>query len=145
MFAKTLMLFSLALGSAVGLIGCGRGDQTPPSNTPSSNTAGHGAAGVTGALQITSWGPDRTKTGVAFNSQPDGSSALWVRLNRTLSGGTVSVDFNGHPLAAVVQGELVTVSVPTSLYATPGTYALHVTVKQGAATVQSNDVKFVVE
>lgn len=140
MSVKAGVMFSLVLGLAVGLVGCNGRDQAP-----SSNNVGQTTADVTGALQITSWGPDRTKAGVAFNPQPDGSAALWIRLNRALSGDTVSVDFNGHLLVAAVQGELVTASMPPSLYATPGTYALHVTIKQGAATVRSNDVKFVVE
>ncbi len=140
MSTKTLILFSLVLGLAVGLAGCDRGDQALPSNTTDQT-----AAVVEGALQITNWGPDRTKAGIAFNAQPDGSAALWIRLNQSLDGADVAIDFNGHSLATVVQGELVTAIVPPSLYAVPGTYALHVTVKQGATPVQSNDVDFVVE
>jgi hypothetical protein len=140
MSTKILVLCSLALGLAVGLAGCDRGDQAAPSNT-ADQTAGAAAR----PLKITSWGPDRTKAGVAFNAQPDGSAALWTRLNRPLSSGAVTVDFNGHPLPAAVQGDLVTASVPQPLYAVAGTYALHVTVKQGAVTVHSNDVKFLVE
>ena len=140
MCTRTPILFSLALALVVGLAGCDQGDQASPSDT-----AGQHAAAVTGALQITSWGPDRTKAGAVFNAQPDGSAALWIRLNQSLSGDVVSVDFDGHPLPAAVQGQLVTASVPPPLHASPGTYALHVTVKQSAAAVHSNDVKFVVE
>lgn len=140
MSTRTLILFSVALALAIGLAGCGQGDQGSPPNT-----AGQHAAAVTRGLQITSWGPDRTKAGKVFNAQPDGSAALWIRLNRSLSGDAVTVDFNGHPLPAAVQGELVTASVPPALYAGSGTYPLHVTAKQSAATVHSNDVHFVVE
>jgi len=65
-------------------------------------------------------------------------------VNKSLDGTVATIDFDSHPLTAAVQGELLTASVPSSLYAAPGTYPLHVSAKQGASVVQSNDVKFVV-
>lgn len=66
-------------------------------------------------------------------------------MNRSLNGADVVVDFNGQPLTTAVQGDLVTATVPPSLFAAQGTYALHVSVKQDSAEVQSNGVSFVVE
>lgn len=140
MSVKTLILFTMAFALTVGLSGCDRGGQTPPSNA-----VGVASGAIHGNLQITSWGPEHTNAGVAFNAQPDGTAALWVRVNHSLDGAEATIDFNGHPLTAAVQGELVTASVPASLYAATGTYPLHVSVKQGASVAQSNDVKFVVE
>ncbi|MEO9090908.1 MAG: hypothetical protein ABI247_11320 [Rhodanobacter sp.] len=140
MSVKYLILFTMAFALTLGLSGCDRGGKAPPSNT-----AGVTSGAIHGDLQITSWGPDRTKAGVIFNAQPDGNAALWIRVNHSLDGTEATIDFNGHPLTAAVQGELVTTSVPSSLYAAPGTYPLHVSVKQGASVVHSNDVKFVVE
>ena len=140
MFVKSKMLSILAMGLAIGLSGCGRSGQSP-----SSNAADATGGAIHGNLQITDWGPAVTRAGVVFNAQPDGSAALWIRVNQSLDGAVVTIDFDGHPLTAAVQGELLTAGVPSSLYAAPGTYALHVSVKQGVAVVQSNEVKFVVD
>src|SRR6185312_931876 len=135
MFVKSLMMVIVATGLAMGLSGCSGGEQSPSSNA---------VGAIQGNLQITGWGPEGTKAGVVFNAQPDGSAALWIRVNKSLDGGVATIDFDNHPLAAAVQGELLTASVPASLHAAPGTYPLHVSVKQGVSVVQSNDVKFVV-
>lgn len=135
MFVKSLMMVIVAIGLAMGLSGCSGGEQSPSSNA---------VGAIQGNLQITGWGPEGTKAGVVFNAQPDGSAALWIRVNKSLDGGVATIDFDNHPLTAAVQGELLTASVPASLYAAPGTYPLHVSVKQGVSVVQSNDVKFVV-
>jgi len=140
MSIKKLIVFTLVVGLTLGLSGCGHDDQSLSTNAPDK------AADVTqSSLQITKWGPDRTKAGVVFNEQSDGSAALWIRMNKSLNGADVVVDFNGQPLTTAVQGELVTATVPPSLFAAPGTYALHVSVKQGSAVVQSNGVTFLVE
>lgn len=140
MFVKSLMLLIVAIGLSTGLSGCGRGGQSPSPNPAAT------ASDVTrGNLQITSWGPQHTKAGVAFNVQPDGSAALWIRVNHSLDGAQATIEFSGHPLTTAVQGELLTANMPSPLYAAPGTYQLHVSVKQGSSVVQSNDVKFVVE
>lgn len=140
MSVKSLILFTMVFALAVGLSGCDRGGQAP-----SSNATGVASGALPASLQITSWGPDRTKAGVAFNAQPDGNAALWIRVNHSLDGADATIDFNGHSLTATVQGELVTASVPESLYAATGTFPLHVSVKRRASVVQSNDVKFVIE
>lgn len=102
-------------------------------------------AAVSGNLKITSYGPDHTKAGVAFNVQPDGEAALWVRLNRPLDGDVVAIDFNGTLLQGNNSGNLVTAGVPAPLYAKPGTFTLHVIARVDNRPVQSNDVTFKVE
>lgn len=127
----------------VGLGACsqqGTGTATP---APASGQAS-AAAALPGGLRITSYGPDNTKAGVAFNVQPGGGAALWIRVDRSLDGGKAAVDFNGTLLPGNVSGQLVTAGVPVSLYAKPGTYSLHVIAQIGTQSVQSNDVKFTV-
>lgn len=140
MSTKKLIVCTLVAGLTLGLSGCDHGGQSPSTNAPDK-----AAGAAQSSLQITKWGPDRTKAGVVFNEQSDGSAALWIRMNRSLSGADVVVDFNGQPLTTAVQGDLVTATVPPSLFAAQGTYALHVSVKQDGAVVQSNGVSFVVE
>lgn len=143
MSTKALITFAMVFGFAVALSGCGHGDESPAPNATNATTQTAGT--VKESLKITSWGPQQTKAGEPFNVQPSGNSALWIHVNQPLNGGDVTIDFNGHPLNAAVQGELVTASVPSTLYAAAGKYGLHVTVKKGASAVRSNEVKFVVE
>jgi len=137
---KKLIVCTLVAGLTLGLSGCDHGGQSSSTNAPDKATDV-----AQSSLQITRWGPDRTKAGVVFNEQSDGSAALWIRMNKSLSGADVVVNFNGQPLTTAVQDDLVTATVPPSLFAAQGTYALHVSVKQDSAEVQSNDVSFVVE
>lgn len=103
------------------------------------------AVATTGDLKITGYGPDHTKAGVVFNVQPDGGAALWVRVNRSVEGDAVTVEFNGVSLPGYISGSLVTAAVPASLYAKAGTYYLYIVATRGAHSERSNGVTFVVE
>ena len=141
MWIKSWLFCSFVTAAlAVALAGCGQ----------------HGAGAVAGAqpstsatmlgnLEITSWGPTSTKAGVVFNKQPDGAAALWVRLNQSLDGNAAAIEFNGTLLQGIISGNLVTAAVPAPLYAKPGVFTLHVIVRTGNKTMQSNDVKFTVD
>ena len=118
--------FALILLLAMGLLltSCG-------SNNPSS-------------LAITSWGPNTTQAGVAFNVQPDGSAALWVDVDQELDG-KAYLSLNGFKLKSSVSGKLITAGVPAVLYAQPGTYLLNVVDVIDGKEVKSNSVKFMVK
>lgn len=96
-------------------------------------------------LGITSWGPDHTKAGTAFNVQPDGSASLWIRVNRSLEGYEAAVDFNGTLLQGNISGNLVTAGIPADLYATPGKYTVQLLARKGNDSVKSNGVTFTVQ
>lgn len=96
-------------------------------------------------LKITSWGPQGTKAGTAFNVQPDGSAAMWIHVNRSLDGYEAAVDFNGTLLKGNISGNLVTAAVPAALYAAAGTYDVQVIVRSGTTSSKSSAVKFTVE
>lgn len=140
------ILCGSAIVVALSLAACGN----QSANTTSTNPAPQSSvmASATPApsnLKITSWGPESTKAGVVFNAQPNGGSALWIRLNQSLDGYEAAVELNATLLQGNISGNLVTAGVPAALYAQPGTYSLRVIARRGARTEQSNDVKFTVE
>lgn len=104
-----------------------------------------GGSAVPADLKITSWGLDNTKAGMVFNKQPDGSAALWIRVNQPLTGDVVAIEFNSVLLQGAITGNLVTASVPADLYAKPGSYTVAVIAHKGNRPVQSNEVTFVVQ
>lgn len=96
------------------------------------------------SLAITSWGPNTTQAGVAFNIQPDGSAAFWVNVDRELDGNAY-ISLNGFKLKSTVSGKLITAGVPAALYAQPGTYPLNVVDMIDGKEVTSNSVDFIVK
>lgn len=139
----TLFNFSVAVFLAVSLAGCGwHGDKTVTGAPTSSPVA---SAAMLGSLEIIRWGPTSTKAGVVFNKQPDGGAALWIRVNQSLEGDAVNIEFAGVPLQGYISGDLVTAAVPASLYAKPGTFAVYVIANKGAQSMRSNSAKFNVE
>lgn len=140
------MVCSVAVVVALSLAACGN----QSANTTSANPVPQSPATASAMpalfnLKITSWGPESTKAGVVFNKQPNGSAALWIRVNHSLSGDEVAVEFNGVLLQAIVSGDLVTTGVPVDLYAKPGTYKVHVITRRGKQTTKSNEVTFTVD
>lgn len=97
------------------------------------------------ALKIANWGPQETKAGVPFNAQPDGSAAFWLQMNQSLDGSDAAVQLDGKTLSSAISDKLITANVPPEFYAKPGTYVLHVIMKRGDTSSQSNDVQFVVK
>lgn len=133
----------LTTAIAVALAACGHTAGAAANGQAS--VSGSSASGMHDPLKITRYGPNSTKAGVPFNVQPNGKAALWVRLNQTLNGDDTAIELDGILLHGTVSGNLVTATVPKSLYGTPGTFTLFVIARQGSRTVQSNGVKFTVE
>lgn len=126
---------SLTLVAILALAACGKPAGTAPEASAAPSTHG---------LSITSWGPQATEAGKAFNVQPHGSAAIWLRLNRSLDGDEAAVEFNGTLLPGNTSGSLVTASVPAKLYAAPGKFKVHVIARKGEESMQSNVVTFTV-
>lgn len=137
-----VLLGVFAIPMALGLAACGHGSTGTATSAATSATT---SAAVPDQLEITSYGPDHAKAGVAFNVQPDGGAAMWIRLNQSLDGDEAAIDFNGTLLPGNISGNLVTVAVPASMYAKPGIFTLRVIARKGARSVKSSDVKFTVE
>lgn len=74
-----------------------------------------------GFCRVIAWGEQETRAGLAFNPQPDGSSALWIRIDCAPQDTVVM--FGGHALPTTVRATegLITARVdPPDLYARPG-------------------------
>lgn len=97
------------------------------------------------SLTITSWGPQSTTAGEIFNAQPNGQAAFWMRVDQSLDGSDSVITLDGAPLQSAISGTQITASVPADLYAKPGKYTLHVVMKKGHASIQSNNVMFLVK
>src|SRR6056297_2289380 len=60
--------------------------------------------------EVERWGPDHAPKGQAFNEQPDGSAAFWVRIGCAPPGSELVLD--GTPLETSVRTGLVSARVP---------------------------------
>ena len=98
-----------------------------------------------GVLQIVDWGPRHARAGIAFNVQAGGHAALWIRVDRSLDGQEVLVQFGDAYLEGQASGRLVTAWVPPESYAHPGVYDVRVLARTGNARRESNTVAFTVE
>ncbi len=67
---------------------------------------------------IESFGPTEIMPGEGFNTQPDGGSAMWLRVKRSLPAQTRLI-LNGTALVTVVDDRLVTAAVPAHLTMRP--------------------------
>lgn len=141
-------IFPCAVAASLALVlaACGNHQaaqtETPSASSPQAIAA---SSAVPGSLKITSWGPESTPAGVAFNKQPDGSAALWIHVNQPLTGDVAAIEFNGTLLQGNIAGDLVTAGVPKDLYAKPGSYKVFVIARKGGQSMQSNDVTFTVK
>lgn len=94
-------------------------------------------------LRIVDYGPQWALRGKAFNVQPDGVSALWVKLSRPLDKSVTHVILAGKQLVTTSQGATITAVVPLELISTSGRLKLSVMTREpGGEPVQSNDVPF---
>jgi peptidoglycan/LPS O-acetylase OafA/YrhL len=73
---------------------------------------------------IIAFGPDRVDAGQRFNVQPDGLSAIWVKLPTAALGGQIV--FRGKKLKSAIAGAVVTASVPDALLKDPGEVDVYV-------------------
>jgi len=148
---KKIIYSALVACSVVALIACSNKNSEQPApwrdktGAASGSTSGMATSAKTSTsleLKVLEWGPDSTKAGIAFNVQPNGSSAMWIRANQSLDGGVAAIDFNGNALTSSSVGSLITATVPTQLYAKPGVYPVRIVMKIGANVIRSNDVEF---
>jgi hypothetical protein len=137
-----LLACSLVLATAGGLQACCFRSCEPAGADDARNAAGPVPVG---ALEITDWGPRRTRAGIAFNVQQGGHAALWIRVDRPLDGYDVLVQFGDAYLAGQASGKLVTAWVPPESYARPGVYDVRVVARTGNARRDSDKVAFTVE
>ena len=84
--------------------------------------------------QVERWGPDHTNQGQAFNEQPDGEAAFWVRIGCAPKSARLRLD--GKPLPTTVSTSLVTARVPHYAKLEPGDYVLEIHDPDSGETLQ---------
>ena len=65
-------------------------------------------------FEITDFGPRRVRSGVLFNAQPDGRSAIWARISRWAEPG-LRLRLGDVVLETALEGRVLTASVPAAL------------------------------
>lgn len=156
-FKLQALCLTTLIGS-LGLAGC----SDPGAPAPDATAAAAPAADATAApaataaatpsldalqgLKVEDFGPKNTKAGQAFNEQPDGSSAIWVRADRNLEGYDAAVWFNGQRLGSRgISARTVSGTIPAELLAKAGTYSVEIRIGADGAALASDKVDFVVQ
>jgi GT2 family glycosyltransferase/glycosyltransferase involved in cell wall biosynthesis/SAM-dependent methyltransferase len=78
-------------------------------------------------INVSDWGPHQTICGEAVNAQPDGSSALWVRVVKLKDVRIFRVQFGDavYTEAHMSGDDVITSEIPEEVIANPGTYPVH--------------------
>jgi hypothetical protein len=93
---------------------------------------------------IVAFGPTPVTHGQPFNVQPNGQSAIWVRLDRPADPND-ALQIGGKDLSTAVGGDLLTALVPSSLVAQQGSLPLLVKMVRNGRVRLSEPVAFVVQ
>lgn len=157
---KTHWMFAAAAAGALALTACSpaeapaTADAQAPADAAATADAATASPAQAGApsvealqgLTIVQFGPTSAKAGEAFNEQPDGSSAIWAKADRELSGYDAALWLNGVRLGhRAVSGATVSGAIPAELLAKPGTLALEIRIGENGTELTSSKVDFVVE
>ena len=94
--------------------------------------------------EIAAFGPTPIVHGQPFNQQPNGESAIWVKLDRPAAQDFVLV-LAGERLATIVRGDLLTAAVPPKLFSSRGSLPLWVEAVRNARKAKSKPVSFDVQ
>jgi len=109
-----------------------------PAPTPSA-TAAPAAPAAKQSITLQTLFPDQIDLGQKFNEQPDGRSALAVKVDKATP--TSVIVFNGTSLKTEINPDnILTAFVPPELVAKPGTFPVYVT--DGGA--ESNRLSFTI-
>lgn len=74
---------------------------------------------------VVAYGPDKVTAGERFNVQPNGQSAVWLKLSKDAPTHSFIV-FRGQKLDSSVMGPVVTAIVPDELFQQPGAAEMYV-------------------
>ncbi|NII08583.1 hypothetical protein [Luteibacter anthropi] len=129
----------------LGLIsGCGHSMCDIPPKETSNISTDHPAAN-NAELQVMDYGPRVAKAGVAFNKQPDGLSAMWFKLDRSVEGSLINVHVGDQVLKGDISGQMVTVKIPDSIHEKPMAVIISLDKVDGANVLRSNVVTLTLE
>lgn len=83
-------------------------------------------------IQIVDWGPKSGKVGSPANEQPDGSSAIWIRLDQPVDTVRVSLWIGRIRIDTVrVSQSLMTALIPEEVMRRPGSYSINLQCDEG--------------
>lgn len=87
-------------------------------------------------VRVEDWGPRQTSVGQGVNTQPDGSSALWIQASNVSQIGDVYVEFSGLRAAgrATVADHLVTTGIAPEVIQKAGKYEVVIVEASGRRT-----------
>jgi hypothetical protein len=91
--------------------------------------------------EIVAFGPTPITHARPFNQQPNGESAIWVKLNRPADKEFVLV-LEGIHLNTVISGDLLTAYAPEKPFNAPGSPHLWVETTQSSRKLRSSSVTF---
>jgi hypothetical protein len=114
---KTTFFFALAL--ILNNLGCK--EKSPSTYKPVENQAQQDLKEV----KVENWGPQETPEGTKFNIQPNGLSAMWVKVTGVSRHPKTHVSFGGNMIEGsdlAVQDEAVTFIVRDELIQKSGSY-----------------------
>ena len=97
-------------------------------------------------MTIQDWGPRETAAGKAFNAQPDGSAAFWLKTDGVTPSTVLVLSGRKLPTYVAADGRIVTANLPrdlAELYAKPGTYVLFL--QDTDSGYRTGEVAFVVK
>jgi hypothetical protein len=94
-------------------------------------------------LQIVDYGPKSAIANHGFNEQPNGESAAWFKLNRSVDGSEVYVHFGALRIRGAISGNIVTVHVADSIHDKAGDTVVYIEEIRGRRATQSNAVHMV--
>lgn len=119
-------LFGIAVVLLVA--GCNPQETVPPANkAPDTAASTTNATASAVEYKVVNMSPQKTKVGTPFNVQLDQGSGISFELSRPAPPGDIKVMFDGKPLGGVAaNGVIVTATIPTSYFATAGTYPVTV-------------------
>jgi hypothetical protein len=97
------------------------------------------------APNVLDYGPRQVTAGQVFNQQPNGSSAIWLKLDQSMEGTDAVISIDGISLQTSISGDVVTALVPPSLTAVLGDHRLVVSrTGPGGEKVRSDGSSLVV-
>ncbi|MDR6936854.1 hypothetical protein [Luteibacter sp. 3190] len=107
--------------------------------------AGSGPNGQIEAIpqnfSIVDYGPRAAKINVAFNQQPDGSSAMWFKLNEDVQGTMVRVHIGASVIRGDIARDVVTIKVPSEILTKEGSLIIYLEKFEGRDISRSDTVK----
>ena len=133
------------LGLVVTVVACSSGNGSIGAAEAPITSSAQSSQATVDELKVIAYAPEKIKAGQAFQVQPDGGSALSMKLNHSVAGSPVAIWWDDQRLVAAVNGDVISVMVPATLYATAGTHSLQARLGKDGQGQKSNIVKVTVE